>query len=213
MSRARSFDTATMSLSGDNLCGGCDDAATHRPQSLGHVDVAAQRIAVGHQDVVVALVVRHDAVLASGFVGAVVPGRFEVLRGEPGVAPRGVEGDDALAQHGQGDGHALDARHECDLHGEVCCAVEEAVEDAVEEEAVIRISKAWLYTGTRYREKIGPQYTRRHRLIEKIDNRFVRDEQCLEHGGMTTPIPLSHSQQNVRDRVDRGTRCFGVGED
>lgn len=90
--------------------------------------------------------------------------------------------------------------------------MEEAVEEeAVEEkEAVIRIPKD---TGTRSREKIGPQYTRRHRLIEKTDNRFVRDEQRLEHGGMTTPIPLSHSQQNVRDRVDRGTRCFGVGED
>lgn len=89
-----------MSLSGDIVGDRCDDTASRPPRSHGHVDVAAQRIALGHQDVVVALVVRHEAVLASGPVGAVVPGGFEVLRGEPGVAPCGVGGEYALAQRG-----------------------------------------------------------------------------------------------------------------
>ena len=39
-----------MSLSGDIVGDRCDDTASRPPRSHGHVDVAAQRIALGHQD-------------------------------------------------------------------------------------------------------------------------------------------------------------------
>jgi hypothetical protein len=168
--------------------GGVDDdwdgAATRPLRSHGDDDVGAQRVARGHPEVVVALGVRHGAVLASSHVDVAVPGEFEVLHGECGVLPREAKGDNTLARHGdcvvngrrqnsciapfacvlrrtlivQRDRHALDARHDLGLHDEFSPTIEEAA---------IRIRK--IQPGHRSQVGIEFRETRRAPVIEKTD--------------------------------------------
>jgi hypothetical protein len=164
-------------------------------------------------------VVRHGAVLASRHVGAAVPGEFEVLRGECGVAPREADGDDALARccHGVTDGrrqhsyiapfarvlrrtlivqrdrHALDARHDLCLHGDFSLTIEEAA---------TRIPKIQL--GTRSQVRIEFLLAASSPATEKTTHgRSARGEERLVHG--ETPKPtLSLRRQNLGDRRRRG---------
>jgi hypothetical protein len=164
--------------------------------------------------------VRHGAVLASRQVGVVDPEELEVLRGGCGVLPREAKGDNALARYGdcevddrrqhsciaplacvprrtlivQGDGHALDARHDLGLHGEFFPTIEQAA---------TRIPKIQL--GTRSQVRIEFLLAASSPATEKTTHgRSARGEEHLERGEMPKPTLSLHWPQKVCGRIGRG---------